>query len=272
MVYGSSVPDDTDFFQQVENCPEIKEKLRRGIKLDELSKVRQFLEQNQADSYFKKTYGFLVDGINLIRDFHMDQVPAADPSAYLTSVRHWVGLTGYFNVGLDQLAREEMDSKWIINILTVRTRMLIMNTDAYRIFRMLVTLRPRVNRLYHLRVLMIALHMLHESGSPFSVFMTPSFVKYIWYRFGFISEETLTDDSWYAYLLLKESGMLVDEHGLIERLLKESCCIPSGSAYADDGWYHFMTLPSWTLGVSPFTGADYTGNYVTDWGYLVTTE
>lgn len=272
MLYNSPTSEDADFFKQVDSCPEVKERLRRGIKLDELSQVRQFLETYQADSYFRKNYGFIIDGINLIRDFRMDQVPSAPPGVFVSTVDHWVGINGYFNVSLDQLAYESMESKWIINILALRTRMLILNTDAYRIFKMLTVIRPRTNRLCLLRVLFIALHLLHESCAPFSVFMTPSFVKYLWYRFGFVAEETLSDDSLNAFYILRDAGLVSDEVGLIEKLLKESSCIPLGTTYVDDGWYHFMTVPAWTLGVSPYTGADYTSNRITDWGYLVNTE
>lgn len=268
----SSRSEDLDFFQLVDECPEVKEKLRRGVKLDELSKIRQFLENNHVDSYFRKTYGFIIDGINLIRDFRMDEIPSAHPDTYISTVDHWVGITGYYNVGLDQLAYDHMESKFIINVLALRTRMLIMNTDAYRIFKMLVALRPKTNRIILLRVALIALHLLYESGAPFSVFMTPSHVKYLWYRFGYLAQDSLFDDALVAFNILKDSGKVSDEFGLVEKLLKEYNCIPSSTAFVDDGWYHFMTVPTWTLGVSPYTGVDYTGNYITDWGYLVTTE
>lgn len=272
MFYNNAAEEDQDFFKQVDSCPEIKERLRRGVKLDELSKIRTFLETAQLDNYFKKQYGFLIDGINLIKDFHMDKVPPAPSSSYLTAVDHWVGVTGYYNVSLDQLARERMESKWIINTLALRTRMLVMNTDAYRLFKMLVALRPKVNRIYLLRVALIGLQMLHESGAPFSIFMTPQFVKYLWYRFGYIAESTTAEDATRAYELLAGEGVVVDEFDLVNNLIAEKYCIPLGSCFADDGWFHFMTIPTWTLGISPYDGLDFTGNYLTDWNYLVSTD
>lgn len=248
-----------DFLSSAFQYPELKTKLQHGVKLDELRQIKQWLEDHRNEAYLSKEYGYLLADLEFLNDTKSLGPPTAPAGAYVTVRRHWVAIRGYFDVDSGFLDQEGMQSRWIVNTMSVKAQILTLDAEAYAIYKCLAKVAPRNTPTSALlQLLVYILHTHHETGG-----VDESYVKYVMRTYGY----DVQDAALKSAENLAGAQRLQDEDAVVPRLMRSDYCVPSRTCHVYDGWFHFLTLPTWTL--SALGSVDYSGNYIDGWDFFV---
>jgi hypothetical protein len=259
-------PIDQDFLKSAFLYPEIRQRLQRGVHLDELRQIKRWLEDHRNDTYLQKEYGFIVSDLEFLSDTKSLGPPPARRGPFIQVQFHWVAVRGYYDVDNAFLTQEGIQSRWIINTMSVLSPILILDTEAHAIYRSLIRYASRNTPTS--TILQQLLYLLYDSHVVGGV--DDSYIRYVLRTRSYESDpraqrslEELTD-----------AGKIVDDFKVVPRLVNSEYCVPSRTCISWDGWFHFLTLPTWSLSSlgSGKSSVDYTGNHIDGWDFFAVSD
>lgn len=262
MRMASAPPTETNFLRDCFSVPVVRDRLEKGVKLQELVEIKKFLELNREQEYLKKEYGYLIQDLEFLESVGALRMPAATPGRYVTLKPHWIAIRGYFEVNQFTLAHEGVESRFIINTPSLFTPILTLDTDAWQLYSM-ITRAGHLSRYQALAYLVYILEVLHLTDLPLGQVVTPSYVRY---AISTYDPDGVLEEAKRSYVRLMTANRIDDPKGTLLRILNETYCLPTNDWIFSDGWYYLATIPSWTM--SSAGHEDYSGNYVQSWDFF----
>lgn len=254
-------PVQRSFISEGLEIPAVRDRLQRGVKLHDLAALQKFLEENREQAFLKKEYGYLVQDLEFLQAVGALEMPDVEHSKFITLKPHWVAINGYFNVNPFTLSREGVESRFVINTPSVRTPILILDNQAWRIYRLAL----RFGRLTRYQALAYLVYLLEVSHLTDEHAVSDAYIKHVVSQYD---TDSMREEAMASYTRLVEAAKIEDPCGALSRILDEVFCLPTNSWIFSDGWYHLITMPS-TL-FADDGREDYTGNYVQSWDFFVT--
>lgn len=253
---ASTTPERT-FLHECFSVPVVRDRLERGVKLQELNELKTFLERNREKQFLQKEYGYLIQDLEFLELEGALKMPAIVPGRYMTVRNHWVALKGYFDPNEFDLANEGLRRRFIINTPSVLSPVLALDGEAWTIYNLIVSYRPRLTRYQVMAYLVYILEVLMMTESPLGYIVNESYIHHVMNTY---TPDQCLAESPSSFNRLSEAEKLDDPRNVVLRILQETYCLPSNNWIFSDGFYFLMTLPSWTLSASD--------NYVENWDFF----
>ena len=253
---------EPSFLSDCFQVPEVRDRLERGVKIQELANLKLFLENSRAEALVQKQYGYLIQDLEFLESEGAMKLPVVRTNTYVSVVPHWVALKGYFEVDEHSLSRVGMMRKFIINAPSIRSPLLCLDADAWGIYKLILS-SSRMTKYQAISYLVYILEVLAMTESPFGDVVDDRYVQHVVWT---TSHEEVQEQAIEAHARLVESQKFDDPLGIIPLILTEDYCLPTNSWIFSDGNYFLLSVPSWTL--SSQEGMDFSDNYVESWDFF----
>ena len=255
---------EKSFLQSCFDVPQVRNRLERGVKLNELLELREFLEKHRHEQFVQKEYGHLYEDLDFLKQAGALSVPYPDLRCFISVRPHWVAVKGYFNVSKSLLLTGEVQSRWVVNTLALCAPMMILHSDAWKIYKSVLSsarLTPRQALIYTIYILEI----LSLTEAPLGTLVNDALIRYVVREYD---SESLLSRSLDSLLRLAQTSRIEDPQGVLPALFRNEYCFPNHSWIIWDGWLYLPMLPSWTL--STWGDEDNSGNYIEQWDFFST--
>ena len=224
--------------------------------LQDLGEIKRFLERSRNEQLIKKEYGYLIQDLEFLEMEGALKLPVIPPGKFMTVRDHWVALKGYFDVNDFDLEKEGLARRFIINTPSVRTPVIALDTEAWKIYSTILQ-HSQLTRYQAMCYLVYILEVLMMTESPLGDIVDEDYIHHVVMAHDVSVFLEAADES---CLRLQLAERFDDPSAIIPRILREEYCLPSNNWIFSDGSYFLMSLPSWTLSSS--------NNYVENWDFF----
>lgn len=250
------VATEPSFLRECFQVPKVRDRLERGMKsLQELGELRRFLEQSREEKLLQREYGYLLQDLEFLELEGALKLPEIEAGRYLTVRDHWVALKGYFDAHDCDLENEGMAKRFIINTPSVRTPVLALDSDAWKIYNQVIQHRD-MSRYQALCYLLHLLEILMMTQMPLGEVVDDQYIHHVVLR---NPPEHYQTEAERSFENLRQEGKIDDPRKTLLKVVEETYCLPSNNWIFSDGLYFIPSLPSWSLTDS---------NYVENWDFF----
>jgi hypothetical protein len=251
-----------------------------------------YKQQATAVEPEKTRISYIEEGLQFLEKNEATVIPVGEYDKYITVRDQWVFVRGWLGTEDDssdkvqkkafnkRLKSDDVAIRFLVNALSLRSRLLLldpMSAQIFEYFRLGRSTQP--HRIATADAFRLTLHILWLVNNGY---MEPQSAI----NEGFLEEtyRRVTDPNNAGssdIFTVKEKTLATlnglrtqihDPYLVLPELVTDRWIIIAKPTYADDGWTHYLTAPSWMFGVSiddenNLSFNQYEGRRVDNWGY-----